>query len=155
MLQTDPHRPHYHFLPPANWLNDPNGLIQWNGEYHMFYQYNPNGPFHGTIHWGHAVSADLVHWRHLPIALAPEAGTADEDGCWSGCAVDDSGVPTLIYSGHRDGRAAAVPGNQRRWPADLAEVCRQSGHRRAAAGSRTWWHSATTRSGARTAPGTS
>ena len=88
-VATDPHRPRYHFLPPANWLNDPNGLIQWNGEYHMFYQYNPNGPFHGTIHWGHAVSADLVHWRHLPIALAPEPGTADEDGCWSGCAVDD------------------------------------------------------------------
>ena len=68
----DPHRPRYHFLPPANWLNDPNGLIHWNGEYHMFYQYNPDGPFHGTIHWGHAVSADLVYWQHLPIALAPE-----------------------------------------------------------------------------------
>src|SRR5215475_5990469 len=86
---NDPHRPRYHFLPPANWLNDPNGLIQWNGEYHMFYQYNPNGPFHGTIHWGHAVRTDLVHWRHLPVALAPEPGTADEDGCWSGVAVDD------------------------------------------------------------------
>src|SRR5436305_15033038 len=60
----DPHRPGYHFLPPANWMNDPNGLIHWKGEYHMFYQYNPNGPFWGTIHWGHAASADLVHWRH-------------------------------------------------------------------------------------------
>jgi beta-fructofuranosidase len=100
---TDPHRPRYHFVPPANWLNDPNGLIQWNGEYHMFYQYNPNGPFHGTIHWGHTVSTDLVHWEHLPVALAPEPGTADEDGCWSGCAVDDGGVPTLIYSGNRNG----------------------------------------------------
>ena len=105
-LQTetnDSQRPQYHFLAPSNWLNDPNGLIQWNGEYHMFYQYNPNGPFHGTIHWGHAVSPDLVHWRHLPIALAPDSGTADEDGCWSGVAVDDNGVPTLIYSGHRNG----------------------------------------------------
>jgi beta-fructofuranosidase len=100
---NDRHRPHYHFLAPLNWLNDPNGLIQWNGEYHLFYQYNPNGPFHGTIHWGHAVSTDLVHWRHLPIALTPDPGTADEDGCWSGCAVDDDGVPTLIYSGHRNG----------------------------------------------------
>lgn len=104
---ADPHRPGYHFLPPANWLNDPNGLIQWNGEYHIFYQYNPNGPFHGTIHWGHAVSTDLVHWRHLPIALTPEAGTADEDGCWSGVAVDNDGVPTLIYSGNRDGEQRA------------------------------------------------
>jgi beta-fructofuranosidase len=100
-LDDDPQRPRYHFLPPANWLNDPNGLIQWNGQYHLFYQYNPNGPFHSAIHWGHAVSADLVHWRHLPIALAPEPGTADADGCWSGCAVDDDGVPTLIYSGNR------------------------------------------------------
>jgi beta-fructofuranosidase len=104
---NDPQRPRYHFLPPANWLNDPNGLIQWNGVYHMFYQYNPNGPFHGTIHWGHVMSADLVHWEHLPIALAPEPGTADEDGCWSGCAVDDDGVPTLIYSGNRGGAQRA------------------------------------------------
>src|SRR6266487_6704302 len=105
--RTDPHRPQYHFLPRANWLNDPNGLIQWGGTYHLFYQYNPNGPFHATIHWGHAASADLVHWRHLPIALAPTPGAADADGCWSGCAVNDGGVPTLIYSGHRNGEQRA------------------------------------------------
>ena len=103
----DPQRPHYHFLPPANWLNDPNGLIQWNGAYHMFYQYNPHGPFHGTIHWGHAVSTDLVHWEHLPIALAPTPDGPDEDGCWSGCAGADNGVPTLIYSGNRGGAQRA------------------------------------------------
>lgn len=96
------HRPQYHFLPEANWMNDPNGLIQWQGQYHMFYQYNPNGAFHGTIHWGHAVSNDLVHWEHLPIALAPTPGGPDQDGCWSGCAVDDGGVPTFIYSGERN-----------------------------------------------------
>ena len=104
---NDPHRPCYHFLPPANWLNDPNGLIHWQGEYHLFYQYNPHGPFHGTIHWGHAVSTDLVHWQHLPIALTPEPGMADEDGCWSGVAVDDDGVPTLIYSGNCGGEQRA------------------------------------------------
>lgn len=96
---NDPHRPQYHFTPPTNWLNDPNGLIQWRGQYHVFYQYNPNGPFHGTIHWGHAVSDDLVRWRDLPVALAPTPGGPDAQGCWSGCAVDDNGVPTLIYTG--------------------------------------------------------
>jgi beta-fructofuranosidase len=94
-----PHRPGYHFLPPANWINDPNGLIEWNGEYHLFYQYNPFGGFHANIHWGHAVSADLVHWRDLPVALAPTPGGPDAGGCWSGCAVDDHGTPTLVYTG--------------------------------------------------------
>ena len=98
-LASDPHRPLYHFLPPANWMNDPNGLIQWQGRYHMFYQHNPAGPLWGTIHWGHAVSDDLVHWNDLPIALSPTPGGPDKDGCWSGCAVDDDGIPTLIYTG--------------------------------------------------------
>jgi beta-fructofuranosidase len=98
-LARDPHRPRYHFLPPAHWMNDPNGLICWKGEYHLFYQHNPNGAFWGTMHWGHAVSRDLVRWRHLPIALAPTPGGPDKDGCFSGCAVDDDGTPTLIYTG--------------------------------------------------------
>lgn len=100
-LRDDPHRPIYHFVAPANWLNDPNGLIHRRGRYHLFYQYNPHGPFHGTIHWGHAASDDLVHWADLPIALLPTPGGADADGCWSGCAVDDHGVPTLVYTGLR------------------------------------------------------
>jgi beta-fructofuranosidase len=100
-LAGDPHRPRYHFVSPANWLNDPNGLIQWRGQYHLFYQYNPHGTFSATKHWGHAVSADLIHWTDLPIALAPTPGTADEDGCYSGCIVVDQGVPTLLYTGVR------------------------------------------------------
>ena len=80
-------------------MNDPNGFSQWGSSYHLFYQYNPNVPVHGTIHWGHATSEDLVHWRHLPIALAPTPGGPDADGCWSGCAVDDDGTPTIVYSG--------------------------------------------------------
>lgn len=95
---ADPHRPRCHFIAPANWMNDPHGLIEWQGEYHLFYQYNPYGSFHGTIHWGHAVSEDLVHWRDRPVALAPEAGLYDQDGCWSGCAVNDDGLPFLFYT---------------------------------------------------------
>lgn len=98
-LVNDLHRPQYHFLPPANWMNDPNGLIQWKGQYHLFYQYNPYGPVHQRMHWGHAVSSDLVHWADLPIALTPTVGRADALGCWSGCAVDNHGVPTLVYTG--------------------------------------------------------
>jgi beta-fructofuranosidase len=95
----DAHRPIYHFMPPANWMNDPNGFIQWGTIYHLFYQHNPNEPVHANIHWGHAASEDLVHWRHLPIALAPTPGGPDAEGCWSGCAVNDNGTPTIIYSG--------------------------------------------------------
>lgn len=100
---TDPHRPAFHFTAPAGWLNDPNGLTQWNGEYHLFYQLNPYAPVHARIHWGHAVSSDLVTWRDLPVALIPSAG-ADVDGCWSGVLVDDGGIPTLVYSGRHGER---------------------------------------------------
>jgi beta-fructofuranosidase len=95
----DPLRPRYHFAPPANWMNDPNGLCQWQGQYHLFYQYNPAEPVWGNIHWGHATSPDLVHWQHQPVALAPTPGGPDEGGCFSGCLVDDGGKPTLLYTG--------------------------------------------------------
>src|SRR5215211_5527450 len=73
-LAADPHRPQYHFLPPSNWMNDPNGIIQWKGQFHLFYQYNPTGPLWGNMHWGHATSPDLIHWSDKPIALAPTLG---------------------------------------------------------------------------------
>lgn len=92
-------RPIYHFAPLANWMNDPNGLIQWQGVYHLFYQHNPNGAYWDQMHWGHASSPDLVHWTHLPIALAPTPGGPDKDGCFSGCAINHNGVPTLVYTG--------------------------------------------------------
>ncbi|MBX0324497.1 GH32 C-terminal domain-containing protein [Halomicroarcula sp. F13] len=101
-LADDSLRPTYHVTPPANWLNDPNGLIHWNGQYHLFYQYNPTGPFHNTIHWGHAVSDDLIHWEDKPVALSPSPDGPDRDGCWSGCAVDDDGTATILYTGGRD-----------------------------------------------------
>jgi len=99
-LAKDPHRPRYHFLPPKNWMNDPNGLIHFKGEYHLFYQYNPFGPLSADKHWGHAASKDLVHWKHLPIAFYTDK-PYDKDGVFTGCAVNDNGVPTIIYTGVR------------------------------------------------------
>ncbi|MBA4101004.1 MAG: glycosyl hydrolase family 32, partial [Arthrobacter sp.] len=96
--EADALRPRFHFVSPAGWLNDPNGVSQWNGTYHLFYQYNPEGAFHHRIQWGHATSTDLVTWTDQPVALEPSAGP-DADGCWSGVLVNDGGTPTLVYSG--------------------------------------------------------
>ncbi|MBN8638808.1 MAG: glycoside hydrolase family 32 protein [Anaerolineae bacterium] len=101
-LATDIHRPRYHFLPPSNWMNDPNGFIQWEGQYHLFYQYNPFGATWGNMHWGHAVSTDLIHWTDLPIAIAPTPGSYDEAGIFSGCMVNHNGVPTIFYTATAD-----------------------------------------------------
>ncbi|HUN84368.1 MAG TPA: glycoside hydrolase family 32 protein [Terracidiphilus sp.] len=95
----DPSRPEYHLLPPHNWMNDPNGPIWWKGKYHLFYQLNPNAAVWGDMHWGHAVSTDMVHWRHEPIALAPTPGGLDSEGCFSGSAAVVDGVPTVVYTG--------------------------------------------------------
>ncbi len=98
-IANDPLRPGYHLLPPHNWMNDPNGPIWWKGKYHLFYQLNPHAAVWGDMHWGHAVSPDMVHWRHESVALAPTPGGADSEGCFSGSAVVYNGVPTFIYTG--------------------------------------------------------
>ena len=98
-IAHDPLRPAYHLLPPHNWMNDPNGPIWWKGKYHLFYQLNPHASVWGDMHWGHAVSTDMVHWRHEPVALAPTPGGADSEGCFSGSAVVYQGVPSFIYTG--------------------------------------------------------
>jgi fructan beta-fructosidase len=105
-LFDEPFRPQFHFTPQRNWMNDPNGLVFYEGEYHLFFQYNPEGNAWGHMSWGHAVSPDLVHWTHLPLALAEENGVM----IFSGSAVVDrdntSGLCTgksclvAIYTGH-------------------------------------------------------
>ncbi|MGA4006481.1 glycoside hydrolase family 32 protein [Ralstonia nicotianae] len=95
----DPWRQAYHLCPPQGLLNDPNGLIFWRGAYHVFYQWNPHGCRHENKHWAHARSTDLIHWELLPPALAPDA-PYDEDGCYSGCAVEVDGDLFLLYSGN-------------------------------------------------------
>ncbi len=98
-MALDPQRPQFHLLPAANWMNDPNGPVYWKGKYHMFFQYNPNAAVWGDMHWDHAVSSDMVRWKHLPVALAPTPGGPDKDGCFTGSMVDDKGVPTILYTG--------------------------------------------------------
>lgn len=91
-------RPACHFTPPAFWINDPNGMIFHKGEFHLFYQHNPHGPYWGTMHWGHARTSDFQKWEHLPIALEPELGSPDRDGCFSGVAHEKDGVVSLYYT---------------------------------------------------------
>lgn len=98
-IAHDPLRPSYHLLPPHNWMNDPNGPIWWKGKYHLYYQLNPHAAVWGDMHWGHAISSDMVHWHHEPIALAPTKGGPDSAGCFSGSAVVFDGVPTILYTG--------------------------------------------------------
>jgi beta-fructofuranosidase len=98
VTHPDPSFPTLHGRPDHGWINDPNGLAVIDGRYHVFFQYNPDAPVHTNIHWGHASSADLVRWREEPIALAPRVGGPDEQGCWSGCLVDDNGTPTAVYT---------------------------------------------------------
>jgi beta-fructofuranosidase len=105
---ADPSFPALHIRPPHGWLNDPNGLCRLDGRYHVFFQYNPQAPVHGAIHWGHVSSIDLLHWQEHPIALTPRVGLIDQAGCWTGCVVDDGEVPTAVYTATPDHARNAV-----------------------------------------------
>ncbi|MCY9691397.1 glycoside hydrolase family 32 protein [Paenibacillus alginolyticus] len=94
-MTNELYRPQFHFSPQQNWMNDPNGLVYFHGEYHLFYQYHPHGTTWGPMHWGHAISKDLVHWEHAPITLEP-----DEHGqIFSGSAVVDWQDTTGFFNG--------------------------------------------------------
>ena len=101
-LASDPYRPLYHLSPPENSMNDPNGLCQWRGQYHLFYQFKPVGV--DRVHWGHAVSDDLVSWRDLPPALYPDR----EYHCFSGQAVVEPERVVAIYHGTESGNSIAT-----------------------------------------------
>ncbi|MER5210271.1 glycoside hydrolase family 32 protein [Streptomyces sp. NPDC002838] len=101
---ADPHLPAVHLRPPRNWINDPNGLVFHDGHYHVFFQYNPYGAQHATVHWGHFRSPDLITWEQLPVALAPTPGGDDADGCYSGNAISVDGRLVAFYSAHRTDR---------------------------------------------------
>lgn len=96
---ADPHRPAWHLAAPVGLLNDPNGFIQHNGRFHLFYQWNPLACAHGAKFWGHWSSVDLLHWRHEPVALVP-CEEYESHGCYSGSAVSDDGTLTLVYTGN-------------------------------------------------------
>ena len=101
------YRPLYHYSAPANWLNDPNGLVFYQGEYHLFYQYHPHSSVWGPMYWGHAVSPDLIHWQHLPIALYPDeygmifSGSAVID--WQNTAGFGKEAMVVIFTHHQNG----------------------------------------------------
>ncbi|QHT68927.1 glycoside hydrolase family 32 protein [Rhodocytophaga rosea] len=101
------HRPQYHFSPPSKWMNDPNGMVFYKGEYHLFYQHYPDSTVWGPMHWGHAVSKDMIHWEHLPIALYPDSlgyifsGSAVVDvNNTSGLGTKDNPAMVAIYTYH-------------------------------------------------------
>ncbi len=102
-----PYRPQFHFSPRQHWTNDPNGVVYFQGEYHLFYQYNPFGDVWGHMSWGHAVSRDLLHWEELPVALREEDGimiftgsTVVDERNTSGFCLDAQPCLVAVYTGH-------------------------------------------------------
>ncbi len=114
----DRNRPAYHFLPPANWMNDTMG-IHWKGEYHIFYLYNPDGPvWRQAKEWAHAYSTDLVRWKHLPSALGPLPNTPEDRCCQTGSLAIHDGLPTAAYTCAPGVCIATSADNMRTWRRD-------------------------------------
>ena len=101
IIKESIYRQKYHFMPETGWMNDPNGLVYYKGKYHFFFQFYPYDGFWKCIHWGHAVSDDMLHWEYLPVALAPSEIYDDhlQGGCFSGSAIEHDGKLFLMYTG--------------------------------------------------------
>ena len=100
-LVNTQYKPEEHFTAEIGWINDPNGFVYFRGEYHLFYQFYPYDSAWGPMHWGHAKSKDLIHWEHLPVALAPDQDY-DRSGCFSGSAIVKDDRLWIMYTGHID-----------------------------------------------------
>ena len=104
---SEVHRPQFHFSPPQMWMNDPNGMVYHKGEYHLFYQHYPDSNVWGPMHWGHAISKDLIHWEHQPIALYPDSlgmifsgGAVVDEKNSSGLGTSENPPLIAIYTSH-------------------------------------------------------
>ena len=119
-LYKEKYRPRFHFSPEKNWCNDPNGLVYNNGLYHLFYQHNPFGNIWGHMTWAHAISQDLLHWKHLPIAIPEENGTMIFSGT---CVVDKNNT-----SGFGKNETLVKPANKKALQVKAPMVAVYTGH---------------------------
>jgi len=101
-LAAEPERPQFHLLPAKNWMNDPNGPIYFNGNYHMFFQYDPLAAVWGDMSWNHAISKDMLHWTHLPVAMTPTPDSPDSFGVFSGSAIQVGQRVYAVYTGTKE-----------------------------------------------------
>ena len=115
ILTTDIHKTQYHGGPYQHWMNEPHAPFYYNGKYHLFFQFNLNGPYFHNICWGHLISDDMVNWKPLKEVITPTAGTVCPDGVWSGGAtLDSQGNPVLFFTAGDDAKTGAedLVGNQ-------------------------------------------
>jgi sucrose-6-phosphate hydrolase SacC (GH32 family) len=133
-LYNEKYRPQFHFTPRKNWTNDPNGLVYYKGQYHMFFQHNPTGINWGNMTWGHAVSTDLSHWKQLPNAIEPDklgtifSGSAVVD--WNNTSDFQTGKENVLVAFcHRGKTVHSKHRLQQRPRQDLGQIQTQPRHR--------------------------
>lgn len=120
-------RPKYHIVPARGWMNDPNGLVFFKGEYHVFFQASPNHLTNHKICWGHCKSKDLLHWEYCPVALKPDQ-EYDKDGCFTGSAIVQGERLYLIYTGHKNMENGYMETQNLAWSDDGIHFQKYSGN---------------------------